>query len=294
VTAAATPGATLPGPSYRGGLHSLTLNKGRGTQPASMAAMTDPQDSPEDVDATPTTVPAGALRAWLAAGVRHQVVMRILPVQRHDILGPLSVLRMSLQIAVRRVGDAASDPALLKERLAAADRQVADAVAAVSTMRCWDGAAAQRQPALVAIGHCVQWCNMALTLRGHRAAAPLQDDDLPSDETPGQVDAPAVHYAVLGLLLHLVDSLPSPHALSLHVGLSQLRVVATPLPTLDSPEAAIDVTPARQPRLDVKALGWLLAEQGWSLTVNGTGHPTDGDGARQYELSWPEPAALGV
>ena len=36
---------------------------------------------------------------WMAAGVRHEILMRVLPTLRHDLLGPISVARMELAVS---------------------------------------------------------------------------------------------------------------------------------------------------------------------------------------------------
>ena len=40
---------------------------------------------------------------WMAAGVRHEILMRVLPTLRHDLLGPISVARMELAVMRRRL-----------------------------------------------------------------------------------------------------------------------------------------------------------------------------------------------
>lgn len=162
---------------------------------------------------------------WIADGVRHQIMLRVLPVQRHDMLGPLSVVRMALAVVRRRLSQAAmsADPdvahgddgpaqagatvpdwAGLQGKVSEVERQVAEAVRVVAALRWWDGM--HRTPPLPvaeAVEQCTALVQLAMSLRSQQLA--LQP---PTSGKPGLLPVPAVHHALLGLLLHATEAYP--------------------------------------------------------------------------------------
>ena len=77
-------------------------------------------------------------RSWIAAGVRHELLMRALPALRHDMAAPVSLIRMSLLMLRRQVAASPPDPAACEQRVAQVDEQVGSLVQSVRALRDWE------------------------------------------------------------------------------------------------------------------------------------------------------------
>lgn len=224
---------------------------------------------------------APAHLAWLAQGVRQHILLRVLPVQRHDALGPLSVARMALALVQRRL--ASPQPALqsLADKVAEVDTQVVDAVKALACLRWWDSAHQPPRPWGEVVQDCAHLLQLAASLRGHTLATGALWPDAAS--TP-LVPTPAAHLAVLGLLMHAMDhhaeqphsftllALPSaggasaaPHSLRLDkqaIVTDRPGLVANPPLSMASPGA---------PGLGWEAYQWLMADSAWQAQADAQG-----------------------
>lgn len=226
---------------------------------------------PPDRHAEPCATPPSR---WLADGVRHQIVLRALRGQRHDVLGPLSAARMQVATLRRRAAAVVADPQAVQAQAEALSHQLAEAVAAVALMRVWDGPASDTLPAASLLAACVGLLGTDASLHGHRlgAAAPAEPETLP--RVVGTTDG---HYALLGCLMHLLDAADGPLDIQVRLvpGAFELRSEALP----QSPAVSL-APPAAPPRaIDATALAALLADLGWQL------HRIDPQTAR---LAWPQ------
>lgn len=203
---------------------------------------------------------------WLADGVRLQILLRALPVQRHDVLGPLSVVRMGLAVVQRRLQADTVDLPALGGKLAETDAQVADAVRRVAELRLWDREADLPRPLLALVRQCAALVQLSASMAGHQlepveivgaGAAAVADAADAWQSPPG-----GFHQAVLGLLMHAIDTAPQPCRLTLVLSPQHLHLRVGAL------GSAAGAAPQRLPmgprdrRIDARALAWLLADMG--------------------------------
>lgn len=215
---------------------------------------------------------------WRAAGVRHEILLRMWPLQQHDILGPLSVMRLSLAILQRRVAVPVPDGVALGLKVGELGVQMDELLAALASLRCWDGSPGDSAEVVRALPLCLALAGHVLGLRGHRLEAPA----VASGSDPVRV--PDFTYAVLGLLLHAVDRHTTAQIFHLAHQPGQLRLWTEPLPPRGVP-APLPVPP--RPRLDARALQWLVDDLGWTVTQ--VQAPVDG--RSEWRLCW-RPRAL--
>lgn len=209
---------------------------------------------------------------WRAAGVRHEILLRMWPLQQHDILGPLSAMRLSLAILQRRTAVPVPDGAALGRKVAELGVQMDEMLAALAGLRCWDGSPGDSAEAARALPGCLALVGHSLSLRGHRLEAPAVSSE------PDPVRMPDFTYAVLGLLLHATDLHTTAQVFHLVHQPGQLRLWTEPLPPRGVP-APLPVPP--RPRLDAQALQWLVNDLGWALTLP--------DGPSEWRLCWRPP-----
>ena len=77
-------------------------------------------------------------RSWIAAGVRHELLSRVLPALRHDMAAPVSVIRMGLLLLRRQVGEPDIDATACGERVALIDEQIGELIKGVRSLRDWE------------------------------------------------------------------------------------------------------------------------------------------------------------
>jgi len=219
--------------------------------------------------------------AWLAQGVRQHILLRVLPVQRHDALGPLSVARMALALVQRRL--ASPQPALqsLADKVAEVDTQVADAVKALACLRWWDSAHQPPRPWAEVVRDSAHLLQLAASLRGHT----LHTGTLWADGSDSPlVPTPAGHLAVLGLLMHALDHhADQPQAFSLHAlppevgpgpAMARLRLAKQAIVADRQALASAALLPMANgsaPVLGWTAYQWLMADTGWQAQADAQG-----------------------
>ena len=114
-----------------------------------------------------------AARSWIAAGVRYELLTRVLPALRHDMVGPVSVMRMGVLMLKRQVEAPQIDSQACNERVALIDAQVAELLDGVRLLRNWELADTDEG---IARSELVQMCVALL-----RPAFSLQDIQLEMD-----------------------------------------------------------------------------------------------------------------
>lgn len=216
---------------------------------------------------------APGARSWIAAGVRHELLMRALPAVRHDLAAPLSLMRMQL-LMLRRHGqaDAPAPAQSLAPRVAQIEAQVSELSQGLRNLREWEwptpeGAAppALTRAALVAQGTSLM--RAAFELNGiafqvepglaepHRES---ESDTAPAGAAqPGGAtpwpDAVGLRYLLLGALCHLHDAHATLETGG-HIALSAvedwgLRLQAHPRPAPAASDVAVSAFAAhRAPR----------------------------------------------
>jgi len=205
-------------------------------------------------------------RAWAADGVRHAILLRVLPIQRHDVLGPLSVLRMGMAVLKRRIDDPSPPIEDIRRRVGEADVQVAEAVRMVAALRQWDAVSARPRPWSEVADEALRLVQTSASMSGHRIEPMSAADDAQPDLQLDEVEAARTPYLLLGLLMHIQDTAERPmhwHARWLPAGLAlhlrPLHVQARDGAPSSGPGHAVRV-------IDADALALLMEGSGWSLS----------------------------
>lgn len=82
---------------------------------------------------------APSARSWVAAGVRHELLMRALPAVRHDLAAPLSLMRMQLLLLRRHAQTQASGAEVtLASRVTQLEGQVSELSQGLRGLREWE------------------------------------------------------------------------------------------------------------------------------------------------------------
>lgn len=214
-------------------------------------------------------------RSWIAAGVRHELLTRALPALRHDMVAPVSVIRMALLMLKRQVTAPVVDGAACTERVALIEGQIAEVASGIRSLRDWELAASgdgMTRRALVA--ECTGLMRAAFDMQGialEVAAELAVDGDAPdaaSSEVRWQATA-SLRYLLLGALGYLHDSDESVGVITVSPdGTDGLLLKAAPREASRATDA--DMEPHRAPRalaIDAVALQCLADDLGYTLAV---------------------------
>lgn len=220
-------------------------------------------------------------RRWIAAGVRHELMMRALPAVRHDLAAPLSLMRMQLLMLRRQVAaDTPVAPGTLGPRVALFESQVSELSHGLRDLRDWElpltdpdpaRASGLSRAALVAQGVGLMRAAFdfdGIVLQIDPALEAAADD---AEVFPGIA---ALRYLLLGALCHLHDMHPAlAVAGALHIaplGEAGLRLSAQPRPAAAEGDDARAFLPPRVPRhllIDAEHLQALADELGHAITL---------------------------
>lgn len=147
-------------------------------------------------------------RSWIAAGVRHELLMRAMPGLRHDMASPVSLIRMSLLMLRRQVAASPPDAAACEQRVAQVDEQLGMLIASMRALRDWElGADEEGVTRAGLVRQCTGLMRAAFDLNG---IALELDPAFDAEEggAPTWRGAAALRYLLLGALCHLHDSVP--------------------------------------------------------------------------------------
>lgn len=212
-----------------------------------------------------------ALKPGATPSVRHDILLRALPVQRHDVMAPLSVVRLGLSTLKRRLHAGTPDLDEAKQLVSDIEAEMASVVSQLSGFRCWDPLHGDHAPAMAVATHCANLARPGLTLSGHRLGLPTWADRADPAET--QVPVPHFYYALLGLFWHVQDcvSLPSQFDLSVTPAGMHLQAQGLPLEGIRVPGPSVrhrvidegalrDLAEELSLRFGSAGMGWTL---GW-------------------------------
>ena len=146
-----------------------------------------------------------AARSWIAAGVRHELLTRVLPALRHDMVGPVSVMRMGMLMLKRQVESPSIDTQACTERVALIDDQIGQLIAGVRSLRNWELATTDEGTTRSAlVQQCVALLRSAFSMHGMQLeiAPSLQ----PREGEPRWPRAAALRYLLLCGLSYLHDA----------------------------------------------------------------------------------------
>ncbi|WP_198972140.1 hypothetical protein [Xylophilus sp. ASV27] len=205
--------------------------------------------------------PPGNAQAWQAAGVRHELLMRVLPVLRHDMAGPLSVARMGNTVLKRYLMAQPLDTAQCQTRIAQNDEQLGQLVSAIRALNRWDVESGERAAPAALWSMALDIARPALEMHGLR----LQPEGAaPPADWPELVPARAL-YAALGALNYLQDGATAPSAISIQPSGDGLLLQASPTPD-PSPEEPRP-SGARPLRIDAASLACLAEDLEWPVEI---------------------------
>ncbi|MFY3382842.1 hypothetical protein [Paracidovorax sp. MALMAid1276] len=136
------------------------------------------------------------------AGLQHAVLLRAMPVLRHDLSSPLSVMRMGTTLLKRHLQRADLNPADAVARVEQLEQQLTELSAHIRRLRQWDPQVRERHSLKAIALEAAALARPMLMVQGMEVA-PLQED------APGwQDDSQAPHtllYAVLAAIYHLAE-----------------------------------------------------------------------------------------
>lgn len=216
-----------------------------------------------------------AARSWIAAGVRYELLTRVLPALRHDMVGPVSVMRMGVLMLKRQVEAPQIDSQACSERVALIDAQLAELLDGVRLLRNWELADTDEG---IARSELVQMCVELL-----RPAFSLQDIQLevdaaleqPTSDTEERFSrAAALRYLLLCGLNYLHDASTEECTIRIEPqGRSGLLLRAVPGMVEGGhdgmPESAVVHCAPRRLAIDAVALQNLADDLGYEVQVDG-------------------------
>lgn len=149
---------------------------------------------------------------WVAAGVRHEILMRVLPTLRHDLLGPISVARMELAVMRRRLerADLALQDGL--RRVRQLDGHLVDLTRGLRELRRWDPLDTERMPASAIVRLALMLMEQPLRLAGLEVSV---ETDCEAEDT--ELPLAPLLLGTLALLCHAQDQRASGQRLCLHL-----------------------------------------------------------------------------
>lgn len=215
-------------------------------------------------------------RSWIAAGVRHELLIRSLPALRHHMVGPVSVIRMALMLLDKQTQRHETEG--VRGRIETVETQLSALATAIKSLRDWELSApgdAVTRSALVA--QCVGLFQTPFALAGIQLEV---DPRLQSgaNEEVALSEAAAQRYLLIGALCHLHDLYPMAETIridaqgahSLVMSARGRRTDAAPQ-SPEPPDNGTDTPQAlRAPRnlaIDVVALTTLADDLRYPLTI---------------------------
>lgn len=139
---------------------------------------------------------------WMAAGVRHEILMRVLPTLRHDLLGPISVARMELAVMRRRLERADLAPQDGLRRVQQLDAHLVDLTRGLRELRRWDPLDTERMPAGSIVRLALALMEQPLRLAGLEVSV---ETDCEAEDT--ELPLAPLLLGTLALLCHAQDGL---------------------------------------------------------------------------------------
>jgi len=227
--------------------------------------------------------PAGTSQShWIAQGVRHELLLRLLPSIRHDMLGPVSVARMGVAVLIKRLGNDPPNLAGALERAQELNQHMAQVTQQLREFRHWDPSQAGRIGLPAALSQCVGWLQPVLTLQGFEldlAPASQEDAGAPSGEPADEWQRDELMFLIAGLICHVLDCW-APCQLQIEAGPASLQLRAGASRPAPAAEHRHPLPTSRQILLPALAA---LADASQAVL-------TSGPGRLELQLARPDPA----
>lgn len=138
------------------------------------------------------------------AGLQHAVLLRVMPVLRHDLSSPLSVMRMGTTLLKRHLQRADMNPVDAVARVEQLEQQLTELSAHIRRLRQWDPQVRERQPLQAIALEAAALARPMLMVQGIEVP-PVQEDA--AQWQGGSHQAPhTLLYAVLAAIYHLAEA----------------------------------------------------------------------------------------
>lgn len=147
-------------------------------------------------------LPPDPTQALLDAGLQHAVLMRAMPVLRHDLASPLSVMRMGTLLLKRRLGRGDMTPEQAVERVEQIEEQLAEITRQIQRLRQWDLQVTQKLSVRTLVAEAIELARPMLMVRGTEMEV-LADDA--AGWSPDAQSPPTLLYVVLAAIYHLAE-----------------------------------------------------------------------------------------
>jgi len=216
-----------------------------------------------------------AARSWIAAGVRYELLTRVLPALRHDMVGPVSVMRMGVLMLKRQVDAPQIDTQACRERVALIDAQVAELLDGVRLLRNWELADTDDGIARSELVHmCVELLRPAFSLQGVQLEVDAALEQPAADAGPRWPRAAALRYLLLCGLNYLHDACTDECTIRIEPdGESALLLRTVPGVAVAGqpgmPESAVVHCAPRRLAIDAVALQSLADDLGYEVQASG-------------------------
>ena len=216
-----------------------------------------------------------AARSWIAAGVRYELLTRVLPALRHDMVGPVSVMRMGVLMLKRRVEAPQIDSQACSERVALIDAQVAELLDGVRLLRNWELADTDEGIARSELAQmCVALLRPAFSLQGIQLEMDAALEQPTADTEELLPRAAALRYLLLCGLNYLHDACTEDCIIRIEPEGARgllLRVVPAEVEGGHDgmPESAVVHCAPRRLAIDAVALQNLADDLGYEVQANG-------------------------
>ena len=206
------------------------------------------------------------------AGLQHAILMRAIPVLRHDVAGPLSVMRMGTMLLKKRLAKGDMTPEQAVERVEQIEEQLGEIARHIRRLRLWDLQIRDRHTVRALVAEAVELARPALMVNG------TDMEHLPPDVAGWDDETLVPHtllYVVLGAIYHLAEH-ASPLPAHIHVepaGALGVRVRASGASAAPAPlaDAAAPAGPLSQPpAMDKAALLQLAQPLGVQVLMAGS------------------------
>lgn len=214
-----------------------------------------------------------AARSWIAAGVRHELLTRVLPALRHDLAGPVSVMRMGALMLKRQVAAPSIDPHACSERVALIDDQIGQLIEGVRSLRDWELATTDEGTTRSAlVEQCVALLRPAFSL--HQLRLEVGAGLAARDGEAHWPRAAALRYLLLCGLSYLHDASPTGGSIAIEADGADALVLRSAARAGNAALEEDSTKVHRAPRrlaIDAVALQSLADDLGYEVTVSEDG-----------------------
>lgn len=219
-----------------------------------------------------------AMKRWVAAGVRHEVLLRALPTLRHDMAAPVSILRMATLLLKHQLAAMPIDAAACSQRVAVVDQQMGALIDGIRLLRGWEHGGEAGSDGVhdvvttqALVVRCVSLLRPVFDLRGISIDLDpvLDEPSVPDDaHSVSWPNAFALRYLMLAALCHLHDA--HSDAGTVHIaqhGADALDLRVTPRATDARPPMAGLIPIEGHLQIDPAALQCLADDLGYAVTL---------------------------